>query len=402
MNKKKIFITTHTLRLGGVERSLIGLLSAIDYERNEVDLFLFLHDGEMMPCLPKEVNVLPQNNKYAGLISSVKTNLKWMNFNILLGKQKAKTQARNFIEKNNIQSQNLVYDNYLQKYSLKYLPQISNKNYDLAISFLTPHYVVGQKVNAKKKIAWIHTDYSFFEFDKTFEIQMWNAYDYIASISEDCTKGFVKQFPELSSKIVEIENILDPDFVQEKAEEFSVNNEMPKNLGEYILLSVGRFSNQKNFDNVPSITKKLLDKGIKLKWYLIGYGGEEQLIRQKIEEIGMQENVILLGKKDNPYPYMKACDFYIQPSRYEGKAVTVREAQMLAKPVVISNFATAQSQLKNGFDGIIVPTDNEGIADGIEQLIKDKQKTTQLIENCKENDYGNLTEVQKIYALMDN
>ncbi|WP_434981418.1 glycosyltransferase [Daejeonia sp. YH14] len=324
-----------------------------------------------------------------------------MNFNILKAKQKAKTQARNFIKENNIQAQNLVYDNYLQKYSLKYLPQISNENYDVAISFLTPHYVVAQKVNAKKKIAWIHTDYSFFEFDRESEIQMWAAYDNIASISEDCTKGFVKQFPELSSKMVEIENILDPGFVREKADEFSVNNEMPKIPGEYNLLSVGRFTHAKNFDNIPEITKILVEKGIALKWYLIGYGGEEQLIRQKIEEFQMKAQVIILGKKDNPYPYMKACDYYIQPSRFEGKAVTVREAQMLAKPVVIANFATAKSQLNNGFDGMIVPMDNEGIAQGIEQLIKNRQKTTELIENCKQSDYGNLNEVQKIDQLID-
>ena len=77
MQKKRIFITTHTLRLGGVERSLIGLLNTIDYNQFEVDLFLFLHDGEMMPYIPKEVNLLPENKTYAGLISSVKENFKW-------------------------------------------------------------------------------------------------------------------------------------------------------------------------------------------------------------------------------------------------------------------------------------------------------------------------------------
>jgi len=400
MKKKNIFITTHTLRLGGVERSLIGLLNAIDYSHFDVDLFLFLHDGEMMPLIPNEVNLLPESKKYAGMISSVKNNLKWGNFNILKGKQKAKSQAKKFILKNKIHKQNLVYDNYLQRYNVANLPQISDKQYDLAISFLTPHYITAHKVNAQKKIAWIHTDYSFFEFDKQAELEMWSTFDYIASISEDCTKGFVQQFQELKSKIVLIENILDPEFVIEQANVFTVEDEMPDLDDELNLLSVGRFSHQKNFDNVPEITKHLLDLGLKVKWYLVGYGGEESLIRNKIQQFKMQDNVIILGKKDNPYPYMQACDFYIQPSRYEGKAVTVREAQILAKPVVITSFATSKSQLKSGVDGLIVPLDNKACAAGIADLIKSPALTMELIKNSQNSQYGNLNEIQKIYDLM--
>ena len=111
----------------------------------------------------------------------------------------------------------------------------------------------------------------------------------------------------------------------------------------------------------------------------------------------MEDNVIILGKKNNPYPYIKECDIYVQPSRYEGKAVTVREAQMLNKPVVITKFSTSRSQLKDGIDGIIVSLDNEGCARGIIDLIRDKNLQNKLIENTKENDYSNMKEVQKIY-----
>lgn len=399
--KKKIIIVSHNLRLGGVERSLIGLLHAIDYTRFEVDLFLFLHDGPLMEHIPKEVRVLPENKKYAGLISSVKDNVTSFNLDILLGKRKAKAAAQAYIQQHAIGQANLVYDNYLQQYNVKNLPVISEETYDLAISFLTPHYVASSKVKARKRIAWIHTDYSFFEFDKKVESEMWSAYDYIASISEDCTRGFVTQFPELESKIVLIENILDASFVRRQASAFSVTQEMPKEAGTYTLLSVGRFSKAKNFDNVPAITKHLLESGVRVKWYLIGFGGDEALIRQQIEAEGMEEHVIILGKKDNPYPYMAACDFYIQPSRFEGKAVTVREAQMLAKPVVITAFATSKSQLRDGVDGVIVPMEHVACVEGIKTLLLDTEKTRELIENCKQHDYGNLDEVQQVYALLE-
>jgi glycosyltransferase involved in cell wall biosynthesis len=167
---------------------------------------------------------------------------------------------------------------------------------------------------------------------------------------------------------------------------------------------VGRICEAKNYDNVPDICKRTLeilkDKSIDIRWYIIGFGGEENLIRQKITEAGMQEHVIILGKKSNPYPYIKACDIYVQPSRYEGKSVTVREAQMLYKPVIVTNYPTAISQIKNGVDGVIVPMDNEGCAKGLAEFIIDKQKQEHIIEYLKAHDYGNVGEVEKIYDLI--
>ena len=392
----KIFITTHTMRLGGVERSLIGLLNAMDYTQHEVDLFLFLHDGEMLPLIPKEVNLLPQNKKYAGLISSLKDNLKQGNFDILFGKWKAKKKTKQFIQKNNIGKQNMVYDNYLQKYCLPYLPAINDKEYDLVISFLTPHYISMQKVNGKKKFAWIHTDYSFFEFDNVAELDMWKPYDVIASISDAAKEGFIKTFPELAPKVQTIENILDPTFIHHEADKIDVSSEMPPLENGVNLLSVGRYSHPKNFDNIPAIVRLLLGAGQKIKWYIIGYGSGEELIRQKIAESNVQKEVILLGKKDNPYPYMKACDIYVQPSRYEGKAVTVREAQILAKPVVITDFPTSQSQLTHDFDGYIIPLENQACAKTLKEFIQNQELHQKLIKNCKQSDFSNRSEIEKI------
>ena len=138
-----------------------------------------------------------------------------------------------------------------------------------------------------------------------------------------------------------------------------------------------------------------------MKWYIIGFGTDENLIKEKIKEFNMQDNIILLGKKENPYPYIKGCDIYVQPSRYEGKSVAVREAQILNKPVVITNFETSKSQLIDVFDGIIVPMDNEGCAEGIYNLIKDKELQQRLIENTKITDYTNKQELEKIYALLE-
>ena len=167
------------------------------------------------------------------------------------------------------------------------------------------------------------------------------------------------------------------------------------------LLSIGRFTEAKNYDNVPDICRSIIEEHhVDIKWYIIGYGGNEQLVRQKIAEAGMEGHVIILGKRENPYPYIKACDIYVQPSRYEGKSVTVREAQMLCKPVVVTNYPTASSQIKDGVDGVIVPLDNEGCAKGLARVIMDEELRQRLVAYLQTHDYGNEAEVEKIYQLL--
>ena len=116
----------------------------------------------------------------------------------------------------------------------------------------------------------------------------------------------------------------------------------------------------------------------------------------------MQSHVIILGKKVNPYPYIKKCDFYLQPSRYEGKSVSVREAQILHKLVIITNYPTANSQLENGIDGVIVPMDNEGCAKGILNFLQDIELQRKILTNLNLHDYSNSSEIKKIYKLMEN
>ena len=228
---------------------------------------------------------------------------------------------------------------------------------------------------------------------------MWGKYDYIASISDSVTRGFLQQFPSLRDKIISLENIMVPEWIRHNAD-VDVSDEIPVD-GRMHLLSIGRYCNAKNFDNIPDICARLIQAGLDVKWYIIGYGGDEQLIRQRIADSHMEDRVILLGKKENPYPYIKACDLYVQPSRYEGKCVTVREAQILGKPVVVTNYATSSSQLEDGVDGVIVPMDNEGCAAGIASLLRDQKRMKQLSDNCKARDYSNVQEVEKLYQLLE-
>lgn len=394
----------HYLEIGGAETALIGLLQALDPSRVNVDLFLYDQRGEMMKFVPEWVHLLPQIPEYSVLEHPIKELVQRRYWGIAIARLLAKSIGSIIYRKSGSKLLNMVSGHYISQYALPFLPQINKgKTYDLAISFLTPHQYVLHKVSARKKVAWIHTDYTRITIDARRELKVWGKYDFIASISDDVTKTFLQVFPSLESKIIKIENILSPRFVRRRAEEFQVNwDAEPLNNGQAVkkLLSVGRICEAKNYDNVPMICKTLLKHRNKPRWYIIGYGPDEQLVRKKIEDAGMQEYVIILGKKENPYPYIKACDIYVQPSRYEGNSVTVREAQMLCKPVVVTNYPTAGSQVKDGDDGVIVPMDNEGCAKGIAELLCNINKQKHIIEYLGAHDFGNECEVAKIYQLL--
>lgn len=397
--KKRIFIMSHAMELGGAERSLIGLLDAFDTKKYDVDLFLMRQEGELLGNIPGEINLLPQIAAYTVLARPMRDTLLEGHFFLTFARVLGKMAARKYNKKHQYKDSGVALE-YSHKYTAPLMPKIkADTEYDIAISFLTPHYFVAEKVNAKKKIAWIHTDYSKVQINKKSELKMWSRYDYIISISDAVTTGFLEIFPELKEKIVLIENILPKRLIENQKEAFSVDVEMPEKGIK--LLSIGRYCTAKNFDNVPEICSQIIKKGIDAYWYIAGFGTDEKLIKEKIRHFNMEERVILLGKKENPYPYIKACDVYVQPSRYEGKSVTVREAQMLNKPVVITNYATSQSQLINGVDGMIVPIDNAGCADGICELLNDVERMEQLQKNCANSNYSNATEVEKIYRLME-
>lgn len=401
--KPRLFINIHYLEIGGAERALLGLLSALDPEKVDVDLFVNQHTGEFMTLIPKTVNLLPQVPEYTCIERPIKDIVLEGHLNIALRRILAKLQHKWYIYKG-VDDHGEHYTSafqYVADAVDRALPNLNSfGEYDLAISFLHPHNIALNKVKAKKRICWIHTDYSTIHVNAEKELPIWSRYDYIASISSECTEAFCKTFPTLREKIICIENILSPTFIRQQAELLSEIDTMPQNGTCINLLSIGRFHPAKNFESIPHICSLLEEYGVDFKWYIVGYGPDE-LIQKELDKYGMRHRMILLGKQVNPYPYIKACDIYVQPSRYEGKSVTVREAQILHKPVVITDYPTAKSQVINDVDGVIVKMDDNSVAQGISELIFDKGKREAIVSYLESHDYGNESEVNKIYRLLE-
>ena len=384
---KTILIVSLGMEIGGAERSLLTLLSELNYSKVKVDLFLLHKKGDLLKYIPKEVNVLKEKQYYSQLAIPLKEVIKNKKYSIAYGRIQAKILAKIYDIFHRPKNESYVELEYSHKYTKRFMPQIAAENYDLIISYLTPHYFAAEKAFGKKKVAWIHTDYEYIDCDVNSEKEMWDQYDKIVAISAAVKASFLKKFPMLEHKIIMVENTVSRKFIECQANEFDVLNQLDQHSVK--LLSIGRFCHPKNFDSIPEICSLLIKQGHKVKWYIIGFGEDENLIKSKIEEYRMEKSVIILGKRINPYPYIKACDIYVQPSRYEGKAITVLEAQALNKPVIITNYGTAGSQLKDGNNGIIVSLENQKCAEEIGKVIDNMKLQKDLTENCKHMQFPN-------------
>lgn len=396
---KEILVASFDMAIGGVERSLIGLLNNMDYNRYKVDLMLYKHEGEFLPLIPEGPYLLPEVPQYATFRKSVGEVLKGKHYFIGLSRILSKLTANLAGRINGTTEPGYYQMQLMWKNSLPFIPRIF-KEYDVAISYLWPHYFVADKVTAKTKIAWIHTDYSTIETDEALDAQMWKKFNYIIAVSEECKKSFVKKYGELEHKVVVIENITSPWFIKKMADEEDADNPMI-NDRRFKILTVGRLSHAKGIDLAVKALKVLTDRGYHdIAWYVVGYGGDEDKIKELISENNLNNSFILLGKRTNPYPFMKACDLYVQPSRYEGKAVTVTEAKILSKPVLITNYPTAGSQVQDGIDGVICETGPAGLADGIVKLFETRELRSTLINNISDRDYSNSYELDKLYSII--
>ena len=391
--KKKIIVIGPGMHIGGVERSLIGFLESLDANIMDINLFLVDHQGEFMEFIPSYINILPEDK----ILSLSKRRIVWLfkHGYYFIGILRLYAKMYSYIiskitRKPNVNT--LRCNKWLMKF-IKKQPEI----YDVAFGFYGPYYYLNNKVIAKKKFGWIHTDYSASDVgvNANFENEVWQKLDRIVCVSKSCKNSFLNIFPNLAFKVIVIENIISSSFVLEQSTKFVVDDEMPKD-GSINILSIGRFCTAKAFDEAVIICKNLIEKGYHIKWYIIGYGPDNALICREVRKHKMQKYFIILGKKANPYPYIRNCDLYVQPSRYEGKAVTVIEAQILGKPVLISNFATATDQLKNGFDGWICPLGIDGVTKGIQYMLDNPLIMKKIAMNALSIDYSYLCEKKKI------
>lgn len=382
---------------GGGERSLLSLLQTIDYENYDVDLLLFKPAGLFLGMVPEQVNILTFDEPYTKFRQPAAKSAVLFLFSgkpVLALKRMMYSRTVNSSE-----GSPRSRDQYAWKYLKSFLKK-TEKEYDAAIGYLEgiPNFYVADFACAKTKIAYIHNDYRKLKLDEDFDRNLFEKFNYIVTVSEECKKVLHEIFPQYSEKVRVIENITSSKILEKMSEENA--NDFDKKSDEKFLLTVGRLAHQKGYDLAIDAAEILVKKGYKFKWFSIGKGEMKDELLQKIKEKNLEENFIFLGEKANPYPYLAKCDIYVQPSYFEGKSIALDEAKCLAKPIVATKFTTVYDQLSDGETAVLAEINAGSIAEKIAQLLDGESLAEKLSENLKKMKHGNEEEVRKFYALL--
>jgi glycosyltransferase involved in cell wall biosynthesis len=395
--KKRMLFVIDSLDIAGAEKSLVTLLSLLDYSKFEVDLMLFGHGGDLEELVPKDVNILKplvyttfaKLRLEKALVYSVRT------FDIKMLCSRIKYSYR--IRKNkyrNSQRARIFWE------SASTVIESIEKEYDIAISYAQgiPTFFVAEKVKAKQKFAWVNASYSLDEREKQFQKKFYAHYKNIVTVSDSAKETFIETFPEFSQNIKVIYDINNYRFITQMAD---LGDSYKDKFEGIRILTIARFDSQKGYDIALGACRILKEKGINFRWYSLGKGPLKNDIEKGIKDLQLTEHFFLLGVNSNPYPFIKNADIYVQTSRFEGFGLAIAEARMLNIPVVTTRFDAVNNQMINGKNGLVVDMNDKAVSDAILNIIEDKVVRNDIIDFLKSEKKGNLEEIDKFYEMIN-
>jgi len=387
--KKKLLFVIDSLHSGGAEKSLISLLSILDYTRFDVDILLFNKEGLYLPLVPEQVRILevPEYFRYK-LKDKNKINLK-----MELARLRNSLYIRNPYYKKKYHGAQITCKNILKNLSKQPI------KYDVAIAYSQglPTYYVSEKVNAKKKLCWVNIDYKFAGYNRKFDFKYYEKFNNIVAVSNACTDVLKNVFPEFENKIVTIYDIISENLINNMASEGKGYTDDYKGIR---ILTIGRLVYQKGYEYAIEAAKYLKENNIDFRWYVIGEGNLKEELRKMVNEYNLEDEFKFLGTFTNPYPFIKECDIYCQPSRFEGFGLAIAEARILNKPIVATNFDIVYDQIRDGENGVIAEMNGENLGKKIQLLIEDENLVNSIITNLKMEKVGTEKEIQKVYSLL--
>lgn len=355
------------MTVGGVEKALLGMLSQFPAEEYDVTLVLQQKEGDYLKFLPEYVKVvehqewkkvcnLIQYPLHVNAIVALKNGKISLSIHLLWFYLMAKIQRSYWL---------------LHKYVQSLLNDYPGE-YDLAIDYAGPTSFtasfVAKHVKAKEKWTWIHYDIDCFGIDNKVVENVYAAFNKINIVSAEGKEHFDKRFPQFISHTYVFYNIIKKDSIQHQANEIS--NPYKGITAKTIICTVGRMSKEKGQLTTITSLKILINKGYSVHWCYVGTGNYLQKCIDLAKEYDILEYITFAGSQTNPYPWMKHCDIYVQPSVHEGYCITLAEAKIFNNPIVSTSFTGAKEQLQDYLcPKIIVDYDAVQIAKGIEEMI---------------------------------
>ena len=395
--KKKILFMVSSMNIGGVEKSLLSLLSVMPKEKYDITVLTLEKKGGFLDYIPSYIKVEEaawfKEIKPIIMESPQRTIKKYLKENKVF---KILTFIYSYYKSKNTDNRYIYYKNIL-----KSIPE-NEGEYDVAIAYAGPTEIIDayitHKVKAKKKIGWVHFDISKHKINEKLYENLYEKFDKIFTVSNEANKKLNEIITSTVNKSEVLLNIISKELINEMAkEDINFDNE----FNGIKIVTVGRLSKEKGQDLAIKALANLKKGGYKVRWYCVGEGNSREEYESLIKDNKLEEDFILLGATPNPYPYIKNSDIYVQTSRHEGYCLTLAEAKCLCKPIVTTNFTGAYEQIEHGINGLIVPLNEDYIYKNVKYIMDNKSVSYNFIEKLKLEAIDTRSNVNKLMSFID-
>lgn len=389
--KPKILFVLDSLRIGGAEKSLITLLSLLDYEKYEVDLQLITRTGKFLSYVPQEVNVLPSTawEEYLALPL-------WKKFFHI---SQALTRLYTAFKLRTSKYIGREVDVFMWKTTSPHIRTLE-KEYDIAIGYgqYLPSFFVVDKVNAKRKVGYVNTlIYPPKSLLNTLQ-QNFKELDLIVAVSQDAKHSIVNLFPEFSNRIEIIKDSISKSNIEKMAQEYAPL--FPEEAKLKMVTVARLFDGAKGMDILLETALYLKRKGVNYHWIVVGDGGFRPQMDSFIREHHLEKNLILLGETPNPYPYIKHATLYVQTSRFEGYGLALAEARLLNTPIVTTAYEGWEMQMVHLKNGYVAGMSPESVGDAIIYMLEHPELREAISKYQQTEPKGNPEEFEKFRKLV--
>lgn len=370
MNKKnKILFVTPSLCQGGLEHSLITMLKQLNHDKHEVTLYVHREDMTLLPLIPNYVHVVTDNVK-----EHYYRNPKII---LLLIIKKVMFMLR---QKDKYMKLSEIINKHLHTCKVtKPARMIFNKeSYDVVISnAIGMSTEIAINIPAQKHYVFFR---SSIDLHHDSNVKLFEKYDGIIGVSSGVVDSLVEWYPHCKDKIILLENYVEMENIIKKSEEDQEINEKRKNSQKITLCSCGRFTSEKGFDLAVRAADLLVKENYDFVWYFVGDGQGRENLDQLITEYSLEKYIVITGFVDNPFPYMKYSDIYIQPSYEESYGRTIKEALILGTPVISTSTVGGKVVLEDGNKGMLVDINESALAEGIKTLIDNQNLREKFVD----------------------
>ncbi|MES5939887.1 MULTISPECIES: glycosyltransferase [unclassified Bacillus cereus group] len=391
---KRVLFMVSSMNIGGVEKSLLSLLSVIPKEQYDVTVLMLEKRGGFLKQLPSWVKIEEvtwfENIKPKIMQPTKKTiNEYFENTRYIKGLNFLLT----YVVSKKLKDRYIFY-----KEIFKDIPHNKNK-YDIAIAYQGPteiiDYYIVNRVASEKKISWIHFDVFQHQINTKLYEKLYDQLDNIYVVSKEAQKHLIEKFPKVESKTSVFLNIVLPDLINEMAKE---KVEFDNGYKGIKIVTVGRLSKEKGQDLAIKVLSMLRKEGYEVRWYCIGEGEDREYYETLICKYNLKQDFLLLGSTINPYPYVNQSDIYVQTSRHEGYCLTLAEAKCLKRPIVTTNFTGAYEQIKDGYNGFVAECNEESLYNKIKYLLDQQRVREEVKTNLLEEEFNNLEKVNSFLS----